>query len=115
MVDITPMEYYKPEHSADVAREHEFILLELEVDDVLDIIADDVGAMEYLEDPIPRYYGSDFEGFYYFEDEVPIDGIEENDLYNPIVIADGILLDGYSRLSEHILNNIETINVFIAK
>jgi hypothetical protein len=107
MKDITPLEENKPTYYANMIRGSYFQLTEIPLKEVLDILKDDPGIMDYLEWYNPRYYGSDFDGFYTHDDDSPAD-IEEQDLYNPIVIFDGILLDGYSRLSEHLHNSNKT-------
>lgn len=112
MKDITPLEENKPTLFASIAKKYNFKLVKIPMNELIPkYINNDVGAMEYIEGMNRRYYGSNFNGWYTDNDE-PVD-IKEEDLNNPIVIVGGELLDGYSRVVEHIRRNKSYISAYV--
>lgn len=90
------------------AKKFSYRLRRIDLTEAMNILSNDSSAIGYLAYDDSRYYGSDFEGFYRHSNDEPAYDVSEDDLYNPIVIANGKLVDGYSRLSEHIHNSDET-------
>jgi disulfide oxidoreductase YuzD len=112
MQNITPSKENIPTYYANIAKKHNFKLIKIPTNELIDkYIGNDVGAMEYIEGSADRYTGSDFNGFY-DQDYNQID-ISEEDLYNPIVIVNGELLDGYSRVKQHLKRNIDHIMAYV--
>lgn len=102
MIDITPREE-KPDFFANIARKHKFELKKIPMSELIDkYIGGDVGVMEYIEADEDRYeYANEVEP-------------SSSDLYYPIVIADGELLDGYNRVLQHIRQDIDYIDAYVS-
>jgi len=85
---------------------------ELKIIDIKDVL-DDPNFLEYYDSFIPRYSYSDFDGFYWDDNDEPAPHVTENTLYDPIVIVDNILIDGYSRAATLLNDGAETIEAFV--
>ena len=58
----------------------------------------------------------DFKEYYYYggEDRYDVDDVSPSDISNEIVVVDGILLDGYSRVSTLLRNGEKTTYAYVA-
>ena len=91
-----------------------FHMLEVNLEDLIMNKISDTGFMEYYENFEPRYKYSEEDEYYIDADTGdPVD-ISKEDIYEPVVIVDGIVIDGYSRISTLSQEGAETIYVFIA-
>lgn len=62
----------------------------------------------------PRYIWSDRDGFYFHDAGWPEPEVVPADLYNPIVVVDGKVIDGYSRLATLYYEGESTVEAFVA-
>jgi hypothetical protein len=94
---------YEPDYYVGIVMKRNFVLKEIQLEDLIkNYIGTDQGALDYIEDAADHQrYTKDEDGMYIDDDYSYID-MGDEDIYNPIVIVDGKLLDGYSRVSEHI-------------
>lgn len=85
---------------------------ELKIIDIRDIL-DDKDFLEYYSNFVPRYSYSELDNFYIDNDGNPAPHVTVNTLYDPIVIVDNILIDGYSRAATLLNEGAETIEAFV--
>lgn len=121
-IDITD-DYYDDEDGFISLYSHlkdrEFRLIEATPEEVIkELIPDDVGFYEYYkseeENDTPRYRYNDADEMYYDIAGDPVD-MGRDEIHNPIIIADGELVDGYSRLTRHLIEEeLDTIQAYVA-
>lgn len=101
----------------DDIKDREFVKREIDIDELLDyILHNDSDLLDYCnwyEEQGPRYIFDEVEGYYVNEEGRQVN-VQDEDLYNPIVVVDGILRDGRSRLAKHIHEKRDSIEVYIA-
>jgi hypothetical protein len=102
--DLTPSDSDHPDYFLSLVKKSgkSFVLKTLKVKDVIKM---DQDVKSYVKSGEVRY-GEDGES-----DFVPGD----DDLDNPIVIFNGEVIDGYSRISTHYRNGIDNINAWVSE
>ena len=90
-----------------------FHMLEMNLEDLIMNKIDDPSFMAYYENFEPRYTFFDANGYYTDNEGSPVN-IGHEDIFEPVVIVDGIVIDGYNRISVLSQEGEETIYVFIA-
>ncbi len=103
ITNITPEESDVPDYFLDLVMKSNkiFMLKTLSINDILN---NDESAKEYVYSGEERY-GEDSDSDYQ---------PHSDDLDNPIVILDNVVLDGYFRITTHFNNNQKTISAYIA-
>jgi len=102
--DLTPSDSDHPDYFLSLVKKSgkSFVLKTLKVKDVIKM---DQDVKSYVKSGEDRY-GEDGES-----DFVPGD----DDLDNPIVIFNGEVIDGYSRISTHYRKGIDNINAWVSE
>jgi hypothetical protein len=102
--DLTPSDSDHPDYFLSLVKKSgkSFVLKTLKVKDVIKM---DQDVKSYVKSGEDRY-GEDGES-----DLVPGD----DDLDNPIVIFNGEVIDGYSRISTHYRKGIDNINAWVSE
>jgi hypothetical protein len=102
--DLTPSDSDHPDYFLSLVKKSgkSFVLKTLKVKDVIKM---DQDVKSYVKSGEVRY------GEYGESDLVPGD----DDLDNPIVIFNGEVIDGYSRISTHYRKGIDNINAWVSE
>jgi hypothetical protein len=102
--DLTPSDSDHPDYFLSLVKKSgkSFVLKTLKVKDVIKMDQDVKSYVKSGEDRYGEYGESDF---------VPGD----DDLDNPIVIFNGEVIDGYSRISTHYRKGIDNINAWVSE
>jgi hypothetical protein len=102
--DLTPSDSDHPDYFLSLVKKSgkSFVLKTLKVKDVIKM---DQDVKSYVKSGEDRY-GEDGES-----DFVP----DDDDLDNPIVIFNGEVIDGYSRISTHYRKGIDNINAWVSE
>lgn len=98
VINITPDEDDIPFHFLEIIKKHNFVMKELNIDDLL---KSDPDFKEYFE-------SYDENNRRYSEDEVNIHDIDKE-----IVVVNGEVLDGYNRTTELYKNGHQRVNAYI--
>jgi hypothetical protein len=102
--DLTPSDSDHPDYFLSLVKKSgkSFVLKTLKVKDVIKM---DQDVKSYVKSGEARY------GEYGESDFVP----DDDDLDNPIVIFNGEVIDGYSRISTHYRKGIDNINAWVSE
>jgi|694.fasta_scaffold133636_2 hypothetical protein len=102
--DLTPSDSDHPDYFLSLVKKSgkSFVLKTLKVKDVIKMDQDVKSYVKSGEDRYGEYGESDF---------VP----DDDDLDNPIVIFNGEVIDGYSRISTHYRKGIDNINAWVSE
>ena len=102
--DLTPSDSDHPDYFLSLVKKSgkSFVLKTLKVKDVIKMDQDVKSYVKSGEDRYGEYGESGF---------VP----DDDDLDNPIVIFNGEVIDGYSRISTHYRKGIDNINAWVSE
>lgn len=89
IIDITPNEEDIPHFFLNIIKKHNFELKEISI---LSLLGMDPSFKEY-------YDAHDIDNSRYSDFDIENGIIHEDDIYNPIVIVDNEILDGYNRVT----------------
>ena len=99
IIGITPEESDVPDYFLGMIRKSgkEFVRKQV---DVADVLSSDPSVREYVDSGEERYADDD---------------IDPADMDLPIVVLDGVVMDGYSRIAAHVRNGENTIAAYVPR
>jgi len=103
VINITPDEDNIPTEFLKIIQKHDFKIGSINIESLL---SSDPDFKEYYD----AYHPSDRR---YSEHDLYDGIIDEDDIYEPIVVVNGQILDGYNRATELHKNGVETIEAYI--